>query len=184
MKIIKSVVRTKYKNREKYKPVGKNIFQDLENNHVYLTLYCELEEEENTEEPLENLLDEYYVNCTDYLEETEVDGKKVIIFELEGSLADTGGVSDDMKNMKAVAALVGGRVYEDDWGNYIEEVAEQKVPKKGSRNYLTYGACYGLLAGSVGMSMCSMYGRTDLGAVALCGGVVLGLFIGMSLKKK
>lgn len=184
MKIIKSVVRTKYKNREKFKPLGKNIFQDLENNHVYQTLYCELEEEENTEEPLEYILDEYYVNCTDYMEETKVDDKQVFIFELEGSLADTDGVSDDIRNMKAIAALVGGRVYEDDWGNYVEEVAEQKVAKKGSRNYLTYGVCYGLLAGAVGMSLCSMYGRTELGAVALCGGVSLGLFIGMSFKKK
>ena len=184
MKIIKAVVRTKYKNREKYKHLGKNIFQDLESSHVFLTLYCELEEEENTEEPLENLLDEYHVHCTDYLEETVVDGKKVIIFELEGSLAEEGDVSEDILNMKAVAALVGGRIYEDEWGNYIEEVAEQKVAKRGSRNYLTYGICYGLLAGSVGMSMCSVNGRVDLGAVALCGGVVLGLFIGMSLKKK
>lgn len=184
MKIIKSVVRTKYKNREKFKPLGKNIFQDLQNSHVYLTLYCELEEEENTEEPLENILDEYYVNCTDYMEETEVDGKKVFIFEMEGSLADAGGVSDDIRNMKAVAALIGSRVYEDDWGNYIEEDSEKKVSKKGSRNYWFYGACYGLLAGSVIMSLLNNAGRSDLGGVALSLGMLLGAFFGSIMKKK
>lgn len=184
MKIIKSVKRKQYANIQKYKAIDKNIFQSLENEHVYMTLYCELEEEENTQEPLENILDEYYVNCTDYMEECEVDGKKVIIFELEGSLAKTGAVSDDIKNMKAIATLVGGRVFEDDWGNYIEEIGEKKVAKKGSSNYLTYGICYGMLAGSVGMSMCSMYGRVELGAVALCGGILLGLLGGMLIKKK
>lgn len=73
-------------------------------------MYSELEEGEDTQYPLEDLLDKYLVNCTDVMEEKEVDGTRVFIFETEG----------DEEAIKSIAGLVGKRIYNYKDGDYIK----------------------------------------------------------------
>lgn len=107
MKIIKSLHLEKYDDREKYRPMDDTIFEDLGGETYCLTLYCELEEGEDTQYPLEDILDEYYVNCTGYLEEQEVEGKRILIVEMEGSLDR----ESNLEHIKAVSGLIGKRVF-------------------------------------------------------------------------
>lgn len=107
MKIIKPLVLDKYNNREEYLPVDEVIFENLGGGTYCLALYCELEENEDTQSPLEDILDEYYVNCTDYIEEKESDGKRILSVEIEGSLDK----ESNLENIKKVSELIGKRVY-------------------------------------------------------------------------
>lgn len=122
MKIIKALVLDKYNNDEIYSQYDEYIFKDITggvagemgiwSEPVYcVTLYSELEEGEDTQYPLEDILDEYFVNCTDVMEEKEEDGKRIFIFEIE---------CQDVETAKTIAGLVGKRVYNYEDGDYIE----------------------------------------------------------------
>ena len=67
--------------------------------------------EEDTQYPLEDILDKYYVNCTEIMEEKEESGKRIFIFEVEG---------EDIEAIKSIANLVGKRVYNYKDGDYIK----------------------------------------------------------------
>lgn len=70
-----------------------------------------MEDGEDTQYPLEDVLNQYYVNCTEVMEEKEEAGKRIYIFEVEGENAE---------NIKSIAGLVGKRVYNYNDGNYIK----------------------------------------------------------------
>lgn len=122
MKIIKTICLDKYSNSERYTLQEGFIYKDatggvggqigLLDQPVYcVTLYTELEEDEDTQYPLEDILDEYGVNGTEVMEEREEDGKRIYIFEVEGVRLDV---------IKQVADLVGKRVYNYEEGEYIK----------------------------------------------------------------
>ena len=116
MKVIKSLILDKYNDREKYKSADNTIFEDLSGETYCVTLYCELEEGEDTQYPLEDIMDEYYVNCTDCMEEREEDGKRILIVEIEGSLDK----ESNLENIKEVSGLIGKRVFNYKDGDYIK----------------------------------------------------------------
>ena len=116
MKIIKPLILDKYNDRGKYQPIDGTIFEDLSGETYCLTLYCELEENEDTQYPLEDILDEYYVNCTEHMEEQEADGKRILIVEIEGSLDR----ESNLENIKAVSGLIGKRVFNYQDGKYVK----------------------------------------------------------------
>ena len=122
MKIIESLILEKYSNTEKYTVIEDGIYKDITggvggsmgitNEPVYcVSLYAELEENEDTQYPLEDILDKYYVNCTDVMEEREEDGKRIFIFEVEG---------ESLESIKEIAGLVGKRVFNYEEGAYIK----------------------------------------------------------------
>lgn len=123
MKIIKALKLDKYNDQERYTLHSGFVYKDatggvagkmgLSTNPVYcVTLYAELEDnEEDTQYPLEDILDKYYVNCTDVMEEKEEDGKRIFIFEIEGS---------DEKSIMTIADFVGKRVYNYEENGYIK----------------------------------------------------------------
>lgn len=115
MKIIKSVILDKYQDNEKYAKISDNIYEDLENNTYCICLHCKLEKEEDTQYPLEDILDQYSVNCTDYMEIIEMYKGKIYVFELEGSLSDK---QKNLENIRKVENLIGKRVF-----NYEENGA-------------------------------------------------------------
>ena len=117
MKILKSLTLDKYHDAEKYASVDGVIFEDLSKPTYCVTLYCELEEGEDTQYPLEDILDKYYVNCTDVMEEKEEDGKRIYVVEIEGSLRDK---EENLKDVQQVAALIGKRTYNYQEGAYIK----------------------------------------------------------------
>ena len=117
MKIIKSVKLDKYEDTQRYSPINEHIYKNLQDNNFNLTLYCELENGDDTQYPLEDILDKYYVNCTDYIDEQNVEGKHIYIFELEGSL---GNESQDFKDILEVSQLIGKRVFNYEDSGYIK----------------------------------------------------------------
>ncbi|QQB73154.1 hypothetical protein [Fusobacterium canifelinum] len=116
MKIIKAIKLDKYNNIENYKNYDDYIYEDLKNDNYCITLYCELEPEEDTQYPLEDILDQYYVNCTNYMETEEINGKIIYKFEIEGSLDK----EENLENILAIKNLIGKRVYNYENGDYIE----------------------------------------------------------------
>lgn len=118
MKIIKTVSLPKYDDEKRYTRVQGDIFQDATGGvgaklgvsctPVFcVTLHCEMEIGEDSQYPVEDILDQYLVNCTDMLEEKIIDGKHIYIFEVKG---------DSLQNINKVAGLIGKRVF-----NYEEE---------------------------------------------------------------
>lgn len=122
MKIIKALKLDKYSDCERYTQQDGFIYKDatggvggkmgISDGPVYcVTLYAELEDSEDTQYPLEDILDKYYVNCTEVMEEKEEEGKRIYIFEIEG---------EDIETIKNIADLVGKRVYNYEDGDYIK----------------------------------------------------------------
>lgn len=122
MKIIKALNLDKYCDPERYAQHDGFIFRDatggvggemgITSGPVYcVTLYAELEAGEDTQYPLEDVLDKYYVNCTEVIEEKEEAGKRILIFEVEGENEDS---------VRTIADFVGKRVYNYQEGGYIK----------------------------------------------------------------
>ena len=122
MKIIKALNLDKYCDPERYAQHDGFIFRDATGGvggemgitlgPVYcVTLYAELEAGEDTQYPLEDVLDKYYVNCTEVIEEKEEAGKRILIFEVEGENEDS---------VRTIAGFVGKRVYNYQEGGYIK----------------------------------------------------------------
>lgn len=122
MKIMKAIMLGKYSDTARYTQYDGFIFKDvtggvsgkmgISSEPVYcVTLYAELEEGEDTQYPLEDILDKYYVNCTEVMEEKEEEGKHIYIFEIEGK---------DVETIKTIAGLVGKRAYNYEDGAYIK----------------------------------------------------------------
>lgn len=117
MQIIKALKLDKYDNTDRYTQydgfIYKNTRRDNKNTEIFycVTLYAELEYDEDTQYPLEDILDEYLVNCTEVMEESEEDGKRIYIFEIE---------SEDIKSIEKIASFVGKRVYNYEKDGFIE----------------------------------------------------------------
>jgi len=122
MKIIKALKLNKYDDGVRYTRHEGFIYKDvtggvggkmgISSEPVYcVTLYAELEDGEDAQYPLEDILDKYYVNCTEMMEEKEEVGKRIYIFEIEG---------EDEETIKTIASLIGKRVYNYEDGGYIK----------------------------------------------------------------
>lgn len=112
MKNIMSIELEKYKDEEKYRKITECVYQDLSRKSYAVTLSCELEdnEKEDTQYPLEDILDKFNVHCTEY-REIKTDGETMTYtFELESSLGDD---QEDSRNITEAAKLVGKRVYNE-----------------------------------------------------------------------
>lgn len=118
MKILKAIRLDKYRDSKRYTAQEGFIYKDstggvggrmgITTGAVYcVTLYTELEEGDSAQYPLEDILDQYSVNCTDVMEEREEDGKHIYIFEIE---------AEDLDTIRTIAAFVGKRAY-----NYEEK---------------------------------------------------------------
>lgn len=122
MKIIKALKIDKYSDCARYTQHEGFVYKDasggvggrmgITSEPVYcVTLYAELEDGEDTQYPLEDILDEYYVNCTEVMEEKEEAGKRIYIFGIEG---------EDENAIKTITNFVGKRVYNYEDGGYIK----------------------------------------------------------------
>ena len=121
MKNIKFVMLEKYSNTKVYSEVSKCIYKSIKNGHLYTTLSCDLEAGENEQYPLEDILDKYYVNCTDFFQVQSINGIQVLLFELEGSLGEE---PEDVVNMQNLLGIIGKRVYNENEGGLIKLIVE------------------------------------------------------------
>lgn len=61
---------------------------------------------------------------------------------------------------------------------------QKQHPKKQPGNHMDLGMCLGMMAGSVGMSILSSYGKTALGGLCIPMGMFIGMVIGMLVPTK
>ena len=121
MKNIVSVNIAKYQDIKRYQNVENGIFKDLKNKRYVITLRFELEENDNSQYPLEDILDRYLVNCTDHIVENEENGVNMLEVEIEDG-NDKNYTS--LNDIKQIASLVGKRVYNKEVDGRIELLIE------------------------------------------------------------
>jgi len=108
----------------KYIEKGGFYNKDLRNRRYVVALRFELEENEDSQYPLEDLLDKYCLNCTDHIEFD--DGANVLEVEIEDG-NDSG--FESLEAVKQIAALVGKRVYNVDDGKCLKTAIENDTGK-------------------------------------------------------
>jgi len=106
MKNIQLAHLDKYKANPNYELVEGNIYKDLEENHHVFALSYELEDEEDSQYPLEDILDKFYLHVSDFIDEERYNTENEITLELGGDL-------DDVK--AAIAGIIGKRVYNEEY---------------------------------------------------------------------
>lgn len=118
MYIIKSIHPEKYNSKDYMLQEG-FMHKRLPTSTYCITFQAELEPNEDTQYPLEDILDNYAVNCTDDVREYMDGDRHIFVFELE---------SDELDVVKRVSHLVGKRVYNQlytkDGVEYIKLVIE------------------------------------------------------------
>jgi hypothetical protein len=119
MKNIRPVILDKYSDSTQFKKMSDHIYKRLEDNSIRIALTCDLEDEEDSQYPLEDLLDKFFVNCTDYFEENKKD--RTLSFEVEGSLEN---IEDDYANILELSKLIGKHVYNKEVDGYLQLVIE------------------------------------------------------------
>lgn len=115
MKNIKSIILEKYRNEQKYEAIENDIYKDLKNKRYAITLRFDLEEHEDSQYPLEDILDRYYVNCTSHI----IANGKTMEVEFEDGNDDN---FESLNAIKEIASLVGKRIYSREQAGYLELV--------------------------------------------------------------
>ena len=106
MKNIRLETLDKYEGNSKFEFVEGNIYKDLEEDYYVFALSYELEEEEDSQYPLEDILDEFLLHVSDFIDEDRFDTSSEVTLELGGSL----------KNVKeAIAGIIGKRFYNEEF---------------------------------------------------------------------
>ncbi|MDR2947110.1 MAG: hypothetical protein LBV79_10235 [Candidatus Adiutrix sp.] len=86
MKNIHPIMLEKYADDTQYEKMGDYIYKKRADKSICTALSCDLEEGEDSQYPLEDLLDKFYVNITNYYSLN--DTARQLSFEVEGSLDD------------------------------------------------------------------------------------------------
>lgn len=118
MKDIKTVIRDEYEKPDMYRHVSGGVYQNLSTQTFVTSLSFTLEEDEDSQYPLEDILDKYYVHCSGELFEED---DTTLTVEFEGSLREP---EKNIANITEVSQLVGKRVYNLEQGDYIILVIE------------------------------------------------------------
>ena len=106
MKNIQLASLDKYKSNNNFELVDGNIYKDLGEDLYVFALSYELEDEEDSQYPLEDILDRYYLHVSDFIDEDRYSKSSDVTLELGGNL-------DNVK--KAIDELIGKRVYNQEY---------------------------------------------------------------------
>ncbi len=101
MKNIKLVPLEKYEDASRYRRVEDGVYVDLSDKgktNCRMAVSLELEEGEDTQYPLEDVLDEYSVHVSDFI---DFDAARPLVFELAGP----------QQNVAKAKGILGKRVY-------------------------------------------------------------------------
>ncbi|MDR2686595.1 MAG: hypothetical protein LBB75_02495 [Oscillospiraceae bacterium] len=107
MREIKHIHLEKYDDPARFKPIGGGAYRSLADDNFKVALSFTLEEGENTQYPMEDIMDKYFVNATDFMEVVQENGATVFRIELE-TLDDD---DDSLESIRTIAAMAGRRVY-------------------------------------------------------------------------
>ncbi|MFB9078920.1 hypothetical protein ACFFLS_10525 [Flavobacterium procerum] len=121
MKNIQQIELEKYDNPN-YELIENGIYFNKEDGDLYVfAIKYELEENEDSQYPLEDILDEFYLHVSDFVDEDAFENSKIVTLELGGDLED---VQNAAKN------LIGKRAYNieeidpEDGKTYVKLVIE------------------------------------------------------------
>jgi len=106
MKNIQLASLDKYNSNNNFELVDGNIYKDLVEDHYVFALSYELEDEEDSQYPLEDILDRYYLHVSDFVDEDRYSNSSDVTLELGGNL-------DNVK--EAIGELIGKRVYNQEY---------------------------------------------------------------------
>jgi len=118
MKNIRAVILEKYKDDNQFEKLTDYIYKERGKSSYRITLRCELEPNEDSQYPLDDVLDKYLLNVTDHIKEFQKKEKKILEFELESC--------HSLDEIKAVSEIVGKRVYNADDGGSVRLVIEEE----------------------------------------------------------
>lgn len=119
MKNIQQINLDKYKD-SKYELIENDIYKNVSEDLYVFAINYELEEEEDSQYPLEDILDKFYLHVSDFIDEDAYDNSNIVNLELAGAL----------KNVQdAVQSIIGKRVYNseytgEDGRTYVKLVIE------------------------------------------------------------
>lgn len=105
MKNIQLAQLDKYTGNPNYELIEGNIYKDIEEGHYVFALSYELEDEEDSQYPLEDILDKFYLHVSDFIDEDSYNSSNVTL-ELGGDLADV---------KAGIAGIIGKRVYNEEY---------------------------------------------------------------------
>ena len=97
----------KYDSNE-FDLIDNYIYRNLKNGNYCVAISFELENDEDTQNPLEDILEKYSVNITDFFEVNEKDGVYTLSIEIEGSLCYN---EVNLINIKNCLEIIGKRVH-------------------------------------------------------------------------
>lgn len=105
----------KFKDSSNYEMIEEGIYNDLKDDGGFSThriaMTVEVEEGENSQYPLEDVLDKFYVHVEEFLEPKNENESRFIF----------GGELDDIQNLKS---LIGKRAFNQD---YVDEEGQTRV---------------------------------------------------------
>lgn len=105
MKNINQINLGKY-SHPNYELLENAIYKNIEEGiHIFAINY-ELEENDDSQYPLELILDEYYLHISDFIDEEAFENSEIVSLELGGDL-------EDIQN--AINAIIGKRVYAQEY---------------------------------------------------------------------
>lgn len=119
MKNISQIELDKY-NDPNYELIENGIYKNVEEDIHVFAFNFELEDNEDSQYPLEDILDEFNLYVSDFIDEDAFNNSKIISLELAGDLEEV---------QSAVNSIIGKRVYnaeytEDDGQTYVKLVIE------------------------------------------------------------
>lgn len=93
-------------SNSKYEIAEDKIYKNTEEDIYVFAVNFDLEEEEDSQYPLEDVLDKFYLHVSDFLDEDAFYSSKNISLELAGALADV---------QNAIQSIIGKRVYNSEY---------------------------------------------------------------------
>jgi len=105
MKNIQTAVLDKY-NNSNYELIENGIYLNKDDQNYFIALTYELEENEDSQYPLEDILDKFYLHVSDFINEDSFHNSKNVTVELGGDL-------EDLQN--ATNNLIGKRAYNSEY---------------------------------------------------------------------
>lgn len=105
MKNIRHIHLDKYTNSN-YELIEDNIYKNTEEDIYVFAIHFELEEDEDSQYPLEDVLDEFYLHVSDFIDEDAYYTSKNVTIELGGDLEDV---------QKAIKSIIGKRAYNSEY---------------------------------------------------------------------
>lgn len=118
MKNIRLETLEKYQGNANFQWIEGNIYKDLQEDHYVFALSYELEETEDSQYPLEDILDKYFLHVSDFIDEDSFYSSVEVTLELGGDL-------DNVK--EAIASIIGKRAYNQEFEDEKGEVRVRLV---------------------------------------------------------